>query len=157
MMKYKAANSDVILRCGQIEDCENLAALCIAHAKFEGVDLKTTNLASKLRNILSQESKSLFVIVAELDEQLVGYATATKEFSTWMGETYLHMDCLYVVEHMRGKRIGRELFKALKNQANFLEMNQMQWQTPSWNEDAMRFYDKLGAKSQSKMRFTLDL
>jgi GNAT superfamily N-acetyltransferase len=34
---------------------------------------------------------------------------------------------------------------------------ELQWQTPSWNEGAIRFYQRLGARSTSKERFTLPL
>jgi RimJ/RimL family protein N-acetyltransferase len=29
----------------------------------------------------------------------------------------------------------------------------VQWQTPTWNEPAIRFYQRLGAKSKQKVRF----
>ena len=32
---------------------------------------------------------------------------------------------------------------------------QVQWQTPAWNRDAVRFYERLGAVGTDKMRFSL--
>jgi hypothetical protein len=31
----------------------------------------------------------------------------------------------------------------------------VQWQTPAWNEGAIRFYDRIGAVSKEKLRFFL--
>jgi hypothetical protein len=33
----------------------------------------------------------------------------------------------------------------------------VQWQTPAWNEDAARFYRRLGAVELDKRRYVLDL
>ena len=33
----------------------------------------------------------------------------------------------------------------------------LQWQTPAWNEAAIRFYDRLGAGRLAKQRYTLPL
>jgi RimJ/RimL family protein N-acetyltransferase len=40
-------------------------------------------------------------------------------------------------------------------EARALGLTEVQWQTPSWNEGAIRFYDRLGARARAKTRFTL--
>ncbi|MDT9695245.1 hypothetical protein [Streptomyces sp. P17] len=34
-------------------------------------------------------------------------------------------------------------------------LGQVQWQTPPWNTDAIRFSDRLGARAQEKRRYLL--
>ncbi|MFJ2703815.1 hypothetical protein ACIO3R_11520 [Streptomyces sp. NPDC087428] len=45
--------------------------------------------------------------------------------------------------------------EAVRNQARVLRLSQIRWQTPSWDADAIRFYDRLGARAKEKRRFFL--
>ncbi|MGW1911840.1 N-acetyltransferase family protein [Streptomyces sp. NPDC002076] len=44
---------------------------------------------------------------------------------------------------------------AVVAEARRLGLAQVQWQTPAWNEEAVRFYDRLGARATEKLRYTL--
>jgi len=71
-----------------------------------------------------------------------------------MGRSYyMYLDCLFVKEGFRGKRIGVLLMEKAKVYALENDCSTMEWQTPSFNEDAIRFYYRLGAKSKAKERF----
>ncbi|MEU7071453.1 GNAT family N-acetyltransferase [Streptomyces narbonensis] len=95
-------------------------------------------------------------LVAELpDGSLAGYATCAPELSTWDGVAYLHMDCLYLTSTARGHGLGPLLVDAVRAEARALGLTEIQWQTPAWNEGAIRFYDRLGATSKEKRRYTL--
>lgn len=41
--------------------------------------------------------------------------------------------------------------------ARGLGVEHVQWQTPCWNTDAIRFYDRVGALVQDKVRYRLTL
>lgn len=95
-------------------------------------------------------------LVAESpDGEVVGYATCVPALSTWDGLEYLHMDCLFLVPGQRGLGLGALLMDAVTAEARTLGLTEIQWQTPTWNEGAIRFYDRLGARAQEKTRFTL--
>ena len=36
-----------------------------------------------------------------------------------------------------------------------LGLQEVQWQTPEWNDGAVRFYERRGAVAKAKQRFTL--
>ena len=86
-----------------------------------------------------------------------GYATATVDFSTWRAAPYLHMDCLFVRAEYRGRGMGALLLHAVLDHARAHRLGEVQWQTPSWNVDAQRFYGRHRAGSSSKTRYTLTL
>lgn len=92
--------------------------------------------------------------VAVLDDAVIGYLTATRDFSTWRCMPFLHMDCLYVASGHRGRGAGAALFDALCAFAKGADIDEIQWQTPDWNHDAARFYRRLGATALGKRRFT---
>ncbi len=63
---------------------------------------------------------------------------------------YLHFDFAsgkYILkEEFRNKGIGRKLFNALIGEAKKLNAKQLHWQVLDWNQEAIDFYDKLGAE-----------
>lgn len=65
------------------------------------------------------------------------------------------MDCLYLTETSRGHGLGPLLMAAVGAEAGRLGLPEVQWQTPAWNESAIRFYDRLGATSKEKRRYSL--
>jgi GNAT superfamily N-acetyltransferase len=78
------------------------------------------------------------------DFERVGYATASREYSTWSACEYLHMDCLFVRSNARGAGLGAALLKTVVAVARDLGVPEVQWQTPDWNVDASQFYQRHG-------------
>jgi GNAT superfamily N-acetyltransferase len=96
----------------------------------------------------------LFAIVAETAEGVVGYATWSQAVSTWRG-VYVHMDCLFLCPTARNGGIGASLVAVVQQVARDRGIAEIQWQTPEWNEGAIRFYDRLGGQRAAKQRFVL--
>ena len=89
--------------------------------------------------------------------QIAGYATYMKQYATWDAREYLYLDCLYISESYRSEGIGRQLIDQVQVESRKHGCDLMQWQTPSFNKDAMRFYYRIGAESKSKERFFLNV
>lgn len=137
------------------QDIQSLVALCAEHASFERAAYDTTDKAVRLSQALFAEVPRLHAWVAVVDGDLVGFATAAPEYSTWSGAEYLHMDCLYVRSERRGIGIGAALMASVLQLARERSYAEIQWQTPSWNVDACRFYRRHGGVAQEKCRFAL--
>jgi GNAT superfamily N-acetyltransferase len=134
-------------------DLAELIELCAAHAAFERSRLNPIGLQERLSAALFADEPRAFVFVAECDLKLVGYASHSKEFSTWEGAEFLHMDCLFVSETFRGQGLGRRLVDVIFGEAKRHNIGEIQWQTPDWNDDAIKFYRSLGATYSLKARF----
>jgi GNAT superfamily N-acetyltransferase len=138
------------------DEIEKLVLLCVEHVAFERArPIDPSTLSAKLKVALCVEPVRLYAWIAHVNEALVGYATVAPEFSTWSGESYWHMDCLYVSARLRGHGIGRSLVQAICAEASERNIGELQWQTPEWNVGAQRFYSRLGASMQLKARFAL--
>ena len=79
-----------------------------------------------------------------------------KQFSTWDAQYYVYMDCLFMQEAARGFGIGEKLVNKMKEESRKSGCDLIQWQTPEFNERAIKFYKRIGAASKSKERFYLD-
>ncbi len=140
------------IRAAQPSDLPQLLDLCEAHAEFEKATYSREGKSEKLTKALF-EDQQLKCVVAEENENLIGYASFIPQFATWEAEYYLYMDCLYLSEASRGKGLGRSLMQYVWDYAVEAGISEIQWQTPDFNVNAIEFYKKLGAVSKKKERF----
>ena len=136
---------------------DDIIELCAAHAEFEQSDYSKEGKAQSLKNDLFSEKPKLFCLVAIVGQKYVGYITWMKQYSTWDAEEYLYMDCLFLDDTCRGYGIGEALVEAMKSFGRSEDIHLIQWQTPDFNERAIKFYRRIGAFSKSKERFFLPI
>lgn len=143
------------VRKAAASDATSILEMVRAHAAFER---GTASLSlDDLKAILSTDSLPTQLLVADMGNALVGYAAVTFDFSLWRGRTYGHLDCLFVAASARGRGIGRQLFDAVAKLAQVEGVDHLEWQTPVWNREAIRFYLRTGALSAKKERFAIPL
>jgi len=84
-------------------------------------------------------------LVAEVAGEVVAYALCFTNFSTFLGKPGLYLEDLYVRPAHRGLGLGRALIERLAQEANARGYGRFEWSVLDWNENAIRFYEKLGA------------
>ena len=134
-----------------------IIALCHAHAEYEQSSYVKANKMELLSRDMWTQPPKLHCLVAESEGKYIGYITWMVQYSTWDAAEYLYMDCLYVEEEFRGLGIGEELVKFMKEFGQKKNIELVQWQTPTFNDRAMKFYKRMGAESKSKERFFLKI
>ena len=142
-----------LIRPATAADLDAIVALCGEHAAFERATFSAERARAALGAFLFEKHPRAWCLVVEADEILIGYATWSLEFSTWRASEYAHMDCLYLRDGYRNAGIGRELIQRVFAASRQLGCAIVEWQTPSWNRDAVRFYDRLGAVGSPKIRY----
>lgn len=146
-----------LIRDCKPKDLDTLVQLCQKHADYERASFNPIGKEEGLKNALFAEQPKLFCLVVEVDETIVGYASYTFDFSTWDAATFMYMDCLFLKEETRGFGIGEALIEKLKQIATDKNCINIQWQTPKFNERAIKFYHRIGGTGKEKARFFLDL
>jgi len=144
------------IRFVQKKDLPELVNLCKQHAIFEKADYIPERKKELLNTYLFSDNPSLFCLVVEQTDRLIGYATYMKQFSTWDAGHYIYMDCLFMTEESRGFGIGEQLIHKIKEEAQALDCSLIQWQTPKFNKRAMKFYERIGALGKLKVRYFLE-
>ncbi|MFD7627647.1 GNAT family N-acetyltransferase [Streptomyces sp. NPDC059851] len=143
-----------VVRPARPEDLPRLVELVHEHVAYEKSAPRPPGLADRLGPRLFAEDAQAWVLLAEdPDGRVVGYAACSAEFTFWDARHYLHMDCLYLAEEARGHGLGAALMDGVAALARERGLDQVQWQTPDWNEGAIRFYDRLGADGLAKRRY----
>lgn len=145
------------IRAIQAEDLPALVELCHKHADYEQAVYSPINKEDLLGKALFAENPKLFCWVVESNKQLVGYTSYTFDYSTWDAGMFLYLDCLYLEPECRGLGIGEEIMQKLKTVAQQNNCVNMQWQTPGFNTNAIRFYERMGGVGKNKVRFVWNL
>jgi len=127
-------------RIAKRSDVPAIFALIQELALYEKAPEQVTNTAEQL-------SVDLFdkllceAIVAEKENQVVGFALYYTSYSTWKGPC-LYLEDFYVVESERQHGIGQMLFDCVVETAKEQKVQRMDWQVLAWNVPAIRFYEK---------------
>ncbi|WP_300489829.1 GNAT family N-acetyltransferase [Flavobacterium sp.] len=148
---------DYKIRECKADDLDTLIVLCAKHADYERATYEARGKKEKLDAALFSDNKKLYGIVAEVAGEVIGYATYTFDFSTWEAQKFIYLDCLYLEEAYRNFGIGHALMEKVIEIGQTENCINMQWQTPDFNEKAIRFYKRIGGIGKEKVRFTLPL
>lgn len=138
-------------------DLPTVVQLCKKHAHFEQKKYDSENKAQLLKEAVFADVPQLYCYVIEVDTRIVGYFSYTFDFSTWYGKSFLYLDCLYLEPTCRGHRIGEKVFELLIDIATQHGCINMQWQTPIFNQRAIKFYNRVGGVWEEKARFSINI
>jgi len=91
------------------------------------------------------EKKLFHCFVAEVEEAIVGMALVYPRYSTWKGAV-LHLEDLIITQKVRGSGLGTALLNAVVKYGHSLGVKRISWEVIDWNEPAIAFYEKKGAR-----------
>ena len=86
------------------------------------------------------------VLIGEIDGVAQGFALFFHNFSTFEGKPGVYLEDLFVRPEARGSGLGKALLKQLAALAVERDCARLEWWVLDWNEPAIQFYKKLGAK-----------
>jgi GNAT superfamily N-acetyltransferase len=84
-------------------------------------------------------------LLASIRAEVVGFALFFHNFSTWHGRHGLYLEDLFVRPDMRGRGVGKALFRELARVAEERGCARLEWAVLDWNQPAIDFYRALGA------------
>jgi len=116
-------------------------------AEYEKLSHEVVATEEKLRKTLF-EQKMAEVIIGEYGGEPVGFALFFHNYSTFLGQSGIYLEDLYVLPEMRGKGFGKSLLKHLAKLAVERDCGRLEWACLNWNEPSICFYKGLGAKAQ---------
>lgn len=86
------------------------------------------------------------VVIGELDGAPQGFALFFHNFSTFEGKPGIYLEDLFVRPAARGSGLGKALLSHLAMLALERDCARLEWSVLDWNEPAIGFYRKLGAR-----------
>ena len=87
------------------------------------------------------------VLIGELDGEPQGFALFFHNFSTFEGKPGIYLEDLFVRPAARGSGLGKALLAKLAALTLERDCARLEWSVLDWNEPAIGFYQKLGARA----------
>src|SRR5437773_141122 len=127
-------------------DVPVILELIRALATYERAPNEVTATEETLTEVLFGKNPTAEVLLLFEEETATGFAVFFHNFSTWLGRPGVYLEDLFVRPEHRGKGYGRALLVHLAKIARDRNCGRMEWAVLDWNEPAIQFYRKLGAK-----------
>jgi len=138
--------SEIIIRNARKEDCKAMMQLIHELAEYEKAPDEVTVSFDHFVESGFGEKPVWWAFVAEVDQNVVGFALYYIRYSTWKGRR-LYLEDILVNEPFREKGIGKLLFDRLLKEVEEKKFSGMVWQVLDWNEPAINFYKKYAGVS----------
>ena len=140
------------VRPAEPRDVEAIVALIAELAAFEDLTHLLQVTPDKLMPHLFGPRPAAEAMVAEVDGDVVAFALFFINFSTFLALPGLYLEDLYVKPAHRGHGLGEALLKRLARTAVERGYGRFEWCVLDWNEDAIRFYRRMGATLMPEWR-----
>jgi GNAT superfamily N-acetyltransferase len=140
----------VTIRPAAPDDVPAIGALIRGLARYERLENAVTMTEADLMAGLFGPRPYAETLLAEEDGRAVGFALFFHSFSTFLAKPGIYLEDLFVVESHRGRGIGRTLLARLAAIAVERGCARLEWAVLDWNEDAIGFYERLGARPNSE-------
>jgi GNAT superfamily N-acetyltransferase len=119
-------------------------------AAYEKLSHEVVATVEILNETLFGEDAHAEVIIGYLNDVPISFALFFHNFSTFLGRPGIYLEDLYVKPVARGKGIGQKMLGYLANLAIQRKCGRLEWWVLDWNETAIGFYKKLGAKAMDE-------
>lgn len=133
----------ILIREAKPKDICAVLQLIRELADFEREPKAVVNTESELHQHIFKD-KICNAIVADDNNEIIGFALYYNSYSTWKGKC-LYLEDLYVQEARRKHGVGALLFEKIISIAEYQKVRRLEWLVLDWNQPAIQFYKKYGA------------
>ncbi|SAK55833.1 GCN5-related N-acetyltransferase [Caballeronia arationis] len=134
-----------LIRTATPTDVGAIFALMLELAEFEKLTHLFVATEDGVHDALFGARPAAEALVAEENGAVVGYALFFHNFSTFLGKRGLYLEDLYVRPNLRGSGLGTKMLRALAALAVERKCGRFEWSVLDWNQQAIDFYEKMGA------------
>ena len=133
------------LRGASVADLDAIVGLIRELADFEKLGHLVIVTPQSLQAHLFGARPAAEAWVAEVQGSVVAFALCFTNFSTFLGKPGLYLEDLYVQPAYRGLGLGKAMLRNLAALAVERGCGRFEWCVLDWNENAIRFYQQMGA------------
>ena len=138
------------IRPAEPADVPVVASLIRQLARFEKLEHEVVLTEALLKAGLFGARPYAEAVLAEEDGQAIGFALFYHNFSTFLARPGMYLEDLFLLPDHRGRGVGRALLAHLARIAVERGCGRLEWAVLNWNQEAVRFYERLGARPNSE-------
>jgi len=137
------------IRFAAEEDLDDILFFIRQLAIYEKLENEVSATIEKLRETLFGPRSPAEVLILEVDQRKLGFALFFHNYSTFLAQSGIYLEDLFVLPEGRGKGYGKLLFKYLARLTVERNCGRLEWSVLDWNEPALQFYRSLNAQAMS--------
>jgi GNAT superfamily N-acetyltransferase len=111
-------------------------------AEFERL---SDHLVGSADDLARHLGKHFYCFVYERSGSVLGYCLGFNTYSTFRTQPGLWLEDLYVTPAERGKGVGKAMLQFLIDWCEREQFGRLEWSVLDWNENAIGFYERMGA------------
>lgn len=138
------------IRSATRADVSLILALIKELAEYERLTHEVIATEAHLSQWLFGPTPKAEVIIGEVQGEPCGFALFFHNFSTFLAKPGIYLEDLYVKPDKRGLGLGEALLRHLAEIAVERGCGRLEWAVLDWNEPAIGFYQRLGAKAMDE-------
>ncbi len=115
-------------------------------AEYEKAPNEVVLSISDLDQSLFGANSQVYCLIAELENEVTGFAVWHLNYSTWLGKHGIYLEDLYIDPKYRGQGHGKALLRKLAQICVERGYKRLQWWVLDWNQSAIDFYKSIGAE-----------
>lgn len=139
-----------IIKSATAQDIPLILSFIKELAEYEKLSHEVVTTEAGLKEALFGEQPHAEVIIGYLNQIPVSFALFFHNFSTFLGRPGIHLEDLFVKPEARGKGVGQKMLAYLAAIAKSRKCGRFEWSVLDWNESAIGFYERLGAKAMDE-------
>lgn len=140
------------IRDARVEDIPRILEMMRDFADLVRLREYLTITEERLNDALFGPQAFVEVLVAVRSGSVTGYAIFYPHFSSFRGEQGYYLEDIYVDEGSRRSGVGLELLRSIARRAAKRGFERIDFQVLASNTGAIRFYERLGAGTNSEDR-----
>lgn len=129
-----------------IDDVPLILSFIKQLAEYEKLLHEVIATETLLKETLFGNKTHAEVIIGYLNSEPVSFALFFHNFSTFLGRPGIYLEDLFVTPNARKKGIGQKMLSYIAHLAKQRNCGRFEWSVLDWNEPAIGFYKRLGAK-----------
>ena len=149
-MTDATTDASFLIRAAEPRDLADIVRLIGRLAEFEHLEHLVQATPEALGPHLFGPRPVAEALVVDSGERVVAFALFFTNFSTFLARPGLYLEDLFVVPDARRFGMGRAFFHALAEEALRRGCGRMEWVVLDWNQLAIDFYEKLGARRMTE-------
>ena len=145
-----STQSPITIRGAGVGDGAIIFNFIHALADYEKLAHEVVATAESIELALTTDNARTHAVIAELNGAPVGMALYFYNFSTFLGRHGIYIEDLYVDPAHRSGGVGKKLLQHLAAKALAEGCGRVEWWVLNWNEPAIGFYERIGAKKMDE-------
>ncbi len=138
------------IRPAIVEDVPLILSFIKQLAEYEKLLHEVVATEDILKETLFGKHAHAEVIIGYLNQEPISFALYFHNFSTFLGLPGIYLEDLFVKPSVRGKGIGQKMLSYLAHLAKHRKCGRLEWWVLDWNETAIAFYKRIGAKTMDE-------